>query len=225
MDINEIRRKNLTRLIEKMGIKPVELAKRIGTTSQYINNLVNEEKGFSDKAASKLAEAFGVGVEEFYKGIFPEELFESKINISDDYKAVPLYESGKLSAGNNGIEFDKYEKHDSMVIVFKPELQGRLNHKLAAIRVGGESMEPTVIKNSIVLIDLSDNQYIESRMFAVNTPEAGLDMVSIKRVQKWEKGFVLLSDNQNFKPILTELDWNRLCVGRIVWMWRDISNL
>ena len=36
---------------------------------------------------------------------------------------------------------------------------------------------------------------IEGKVFVVNTPESSLDMASIKRVRKWEKGFVLLSDN------------------------------
>jgi len=112
-----------------------------------------------------------------------------------------------------------------MVVVYKPELQGRSKHNLAAIKVGGDSMEPTIIKDSIVVVDMSDKEHIDGKMFAVNTPESGLDMASIKRVPTWEKGFVLLSDKPNFPPVLSPLDWNRLCVGRVVWMWRDISNL
>lgn len=121
--------------------------------------------------------------------------------------------------------FDPCELPESMVVVYKPELQGRFRHNLATIKVGGVSMEPTIIKNSIAVVDMSDREHIEGKMFVVNTPESGLDMASIRRVRIWEKGFVLLSDNPNFPPVLSPLDWNRLCVGRVVWMWRDISNL
>lgn len=145
--------------------------------------------------------------------------------ITELYRGIPLYESGRLAAGVNGIEFDPYESPASMVLVYKPELQGCSRHKLAAIKVGGESMEPTIVKGSIVVVDLSDKEQVDGKVYAVNTPEGGMDMASIKRIKKWEKGFVLLSDNSNYPPELSPMDWHRLCVGRVVWMWRDIRNI
>ena len=145
--------------------------------------------------------------------------------ISESYRGIPLYESGKLAAGVNGLEFDPYEEPASMVIVYKPELQGCSMHNLAALKVGGDSMEPTITKESIVVVDLSDKALIEGKVFVVNTPESSLDMASIKRVRKWEKGFVLLSDNPKYPPDLSPLDWNRLCVGRVVWMWRNVKDV
>lgn len=151
---------------------------------------------------------------------------KDKINgISDDYLGIPLYESGRLAAGTNGTEFDPHEEPASMVMVYKPELQGRSKHTLAAIKVGGDSMDPTITRDSIVVLDLSDRYQVENKIFVVNTPEGGMDMASIKRVQRFDKGFLLLSDNREFPPVFSPLDWNRLCVGRVVWMWRDISNI
>ena len=144
---------------------------------------------------------------------------------ADNYRGIPLYESGKLAAGMNGVEFDPYESPVSMVVVYKPELKGCFRHNLAAIKVGGDSMEPTITKGSIVVVDLSEKEKVEGKVFVVNTPEGGSDMASIKRVRKWEKGFVLLSDNPNYPPVLSPLDWNRLCVGRVVWMWRDVRDM
>jgi len=63
------------------------------------------------------------------------------------------------------------------------------------------------------------------KVFVVNTPESCIDMASIKRIKKWEEVFVLLSDNSIYPPALSPLDWNRLCVRRIVWMLRDISSI
>jgi hypothetical protein len=39
---------------------------------------------------------------------------------ADKYRGIPLYESGKLAAGVNGVEFDPYESPVSMVVVYKP---------------------------------------------------------------------------------------------------------
>jgi hypothetical protein len=47
----------------------------------------------------------------------------------------------------------------------------------------------------------------------------------VKRVQRWEKGFVPISDNPDFSPKVTGLDWLDLCVGRIIWMWRNTEKL
>jgi phage repressor protein C with HTH and peptisase S24 domain len=145
--------------------------------------------------------------------------------ISDSYRGIPLYESGRLAAGVNGLEFDPYEEPASIVVVYKPELKGCSMHNLVALKVGGDSMEPTITKGSIVVVDLSDKARIDGKVFVVNTPESGLDMASIKRVRKWEKGFVLLSDNPNYPPVLSPLDWYRLCVGRVVWMWRNVRDV
>jgi phage repressor protein C with HTH and peptisase S24 domain len=96
--------------------------------------------------------------------------------------------------------------------LYKPELKGCSRHNLAALKVGGDSMEPTMTKSSIVIVDLSGKTQIGGKVFVVNTPESGIDMVSIKSVRKWEKGFVLLGDNPNYPPVLSALGWNWLCV-------------
>jgi len=144
---------------------------------------------------------------------------------ADNYQGIPLYESGKLAAGVSGVEFDPYESPASIVVVYKPELKGCSKHNLAALKVGGDSMEPTITKGSIVVVDLSDKEQVEGKVFVVNTPESGIDMASVKRIQKWEKGFVMLSDNTKYPPVLSPLDWNRLCVGRVVWMWRNVKDV
>lgn len=141
---------------------------------------------------------------------------------ADDYRGIPLYESGRLAAGPNGMAFDPYEEPSSIVVVYRPELQGCAHHNLAAMRVDGYSMEPTIAKGSIVVVDLSDKEHFDSRIYAINTPGGGIDMVSVKRVQKFKGGFSLISDNPQHPTVVSELDWDRLCVGRVVWMWKDV---
>lgn len=80
INVNEIRRKNLKRLIDECGIEKTELARRIKTKPQYINNLLNEEKGLSDKAVLKIAVALGVEEIEFYKGLHVEDQTELQEN-------------------------------------------------------------------------------------------------------------------------------------------------
>jgi phage repressor protein C with HTH and peptisase S24 domain len=144
---------------------------------------------------------------------------EFMLGISDRYQAIPLYESGKLAAGVHGAEFDPYEVPDSMVVVYQPELRGCSNHHLAALKVGGDSMEPTIIRGAIVVVDLDDKEYSDRRIFIVNAADM---MASVKRVGKWERGFFLSSDNPKYGLEPTALDWHELCVGRVVWQWKDM---
>jgi phage repressor protein C with HTH and peptisase S24 domain len=112
-----------------------------------------------------------------------------------------------------------------MVVVYKPELEGCSKHNLAALKVGGDSMEPTIIRGAIIVVDLSDKGHADGKIFVVNTPEGGLDIAAVKRVRKWKQGFLLISDNHKYPPEPSVLDWNRLCVGRVVWMWRNIRDV
>ena len=217
-----------------------ELAKFLDLSVGAVTNFLNGQRGGHETTRMKICNRIGVD----YRTLIetgrpippsPAQNLIVQVNsqadkeflngITELYRGIPLYESGRLAAGVNGIEFDPYESPASMVLVYKPELKGCSRHNLAAIKVGGESMEPTIIKGSIVVVDLSDKGEADNRVFVVNTPDAGMDMASIKRVQRIDTGFLLMSDNRSFSPVFTKLDWNRLCVGRVVWMWRDIRNI
>jgi phage repressor protein C with HTH and peptisase S24 domain len=142
----------------------------------------------------------------------------------EDYRGIPLYGSGRLAAGANGMAFDPYDPPVSMIVVNQPEIQGSARHNLSALRVGGDSMAPTIPQGAIVVVDLSDREQVDGRIFVVNVPDGGMDMAAVKRVRRWDngKGFVLISDNAVYPPDISLLEWHRLCVGRVIWMSRDV---
>lgn len=144
----------------------------------------------------------------------------------DDYRGIPLYASGKLAAGANGMAFDPYEPPVTMVVIYQPEIQGSSRHILSALKVGGDSMAPTIPQGAIVVVDQSDKELIDGSIFVVNVPDGGIDMAAVKRVRRWEKGkgFVLISDNAGYPPDISLLEWHRLCVGKVVWMSKDVRS-
>ena len=141
-----------------------------------------------------------------------------------DYRGIPLYLSGRLAAGVNGMAFDPYEPPESIIVVNIAQIQPGARHNLSALQVGGDSMAPTIPQGAVVVVDLSDREQVDGRIFVVNVPEAGIDMAAVKRVRRWEKGkgFILISDNAGYPPDISLLDWHRLCVGRVIWMSRDL---
>ncbi|MFH0960030.1 MAG: S24/S26 family peptidase [Pseudomonadota bacterium] len=143
---------------------------------------------------------------------------------TEHFQAIPLYGSGRLAAWSNGSAFDIYEEPESHVLVYTPELRGRSKHKLVAAKVGGDSMAPLIPEGSIVVIDISDREFLDRRIYVCNWEDGGVDNAVVKRVRKMDQnGFlVLLSENPEYLPVVTDKDWDRLCVGRVVWMWRDM---
>jgi phage repressor protein C with HTH and peptisase S24 domain len=145
----------------------------------------------------------------------------------DRYRGVPLYESGKLAAKVGGYSFDENEPPDSTVIIYQPELHGRLSHDLRALRVGGDSMLPRIPEGSIVVVDLNDKEFVDKKIYVVREPFSDPPIATVKRIrkvnQKHFQGFALVSENPEYLPEMTDLEWHELVVGRAVWMWRSLE--
>jgi len=142
------------------------------------------------------------------------------------YRRIPLYASGRLAAGSNGVYFDHREIPEREMIIYRPELGHRFHHRLAAVRVSGNSMAPLIPQDAIVVVDLEDRKFVNRKVFCVNIPEGDQWMAAVKRVQKWQHGFLLNSDSSDGNPpIPAELDWSNLCVGRVIWIWRNAEGI
>ncbi len=150
----------------------------------------------------------------------PKEFIEGR---TEDYRGVPLYESGRLATGVKGLVFDPYEEPASTVVIYRLELKGREGHDLRALRVGGDSMWPVIPQGSIVVVDLDDREFVDKKLYVIMQEEAGVMIAAVKRVRRSEQGFVILSENREYLPEITTVDWPDLCVGRVVWMWRSLE--
>lgn len=74
--------------------------------------------------------------------------------------------------------------------------------------------------------DRDDREFLDGKIFAVAIDEGGVENIAVKRVRAFEKakGFVLVSENSDYPfKIVIESDWLRLCMGRVIWMWRSFN--
>ena len=218
------------------------LAEMLKGSQGYISNVLNNRRCGDEQWRRNVAQKIGLPYE-YMIGIegkpttpdAPDPIIitatsdRDKAHLTEhaaNYRSVPLYTSGRLAAWSNGSAFDQYEAPTSDVLVYTPELGHRAKHNLTAARVGGDSMEPLVPMNSIIIVDMDDKEFVDNKVFAVAIDEGGVKTLAVKRVRKFEKakGFVLWSENQEYQPVLVvESDWLRLCVGRVVWMWRSFE--
>lgn len=225
-----------------------DFAKFIGVSYSQLSNMLadNPKKGGSEETRIKICEKLGIDYRSLIQPVrstplktsyYPDTTEQSLLvqvlsqrdkehlnGISDHYRGIPLYESGRLAAGINGCEFNPFEEPSSMVVVYQPELQGCHHHRLLALRVGGDSMNPTITQDSIVVVDMDNTEYFDRRIYAVCLSDCGEMFAAVKRVRKWKNGFVLVSDNPTYPPEPVTSDWNELCVGRVVWQWKNMMD-
>ena len=137
---------------------------------------------------------------------------------ADDYLAVPLVD-GRAAAGPGGVVWNQVK---SLVWVFRPELGNR--QQLVALRVGGNSMEPTIPDGAIVIVDKADWQPNgdHRHIWALRTEDGD---TQVKRLKATQKGMLLINDNFNEYPpdVAWTGDVKKLIIGKVIWMWRALD--
>ena len=84
------------------------------------------------------------------------------------------------------------------------------------IEVIGESMEPTLQHRALILVDFQRIVRRHNKIFAVRTEDGPV----VKRLQRDEDGWQLVSDNKNYKPV----PWpdGAVVLGQVMWTGRTL---
>lgn len=98
------------------------------------------------------------------------------------------------------------------------------NHdKMVLMRVSGDSMEPEILNNDIVLIDQSKINILASKIYAV----AFEDCIYIKRIDLLPKKVVLKSVNPAYPPVVLDIQEDMASlfrvIGKVLWVGREYN--
>jgi len=90
-----------------------------------------------------------------------------------------------------------------------------------ALRVDGDSMEPTIQKGAYVGVVPLNGAISEGGVYLVNMAPFGR---LIKRIRMGEAGSIeLISDNRNYPPRSLPLEqYESVVVGKVVWVWQEL---
>jgi len=122
-------------------------------------------------------------------------------NVEDALQII-YHKNYRTSAGGGAIN----EEGDACsYLTIDPEFQAMLGIKsgdsIEAIRITGDSMEPTLSENAILILDRKKTELINGGIFVVNT----LGGVFVKRIGLNAKGGIdLISDNTIYPPQTVE---------------------
>ncbi len=90
-----------------------------------------------------------------------------------------------------------------------------------ALRVEGDSMEPTITRGAYVGIVPLNGAVSEGGIYLVNVPPFGR---TIKRIRMGDGDSIeLVSDNRKYPPKHVPLEqYEAVVVGRVVWVWQEL---
>lgn len=219
-----------------------QLAERLGISTGHFSDILNARRGTSEEQRRLLAETLG------YPGAQYEDFLALGQALRDDrpvpdfdpgphvlsqdelsdrgFIAIPFSREMKLAAGGGGTIPITEDEDSSPVIVHGPSLGLRSAKNLQAFRVGGDSMEPLIAQNGIILADLSHNDLARLQQGAIYVlcwdREEG--ECAVKRLRWAEKGRLLLieSEDRFYPPVVRQVD-QVVLIGLVIWAWREFK--
>lgn len=201
--------------------KAAEATEQFGWAYSTYAGHENGSRGITRDAAAKYARAFGVSPEWilFGKDDAPTRVEHGEA-VPDNAKMVPVYDVA-ASAGHGALV--DYEA-TAYSLAFPPEYLSRLTSSapknLAIISVKGESMEPTLLDDDIVLLDASKTNLSYDGLFVLRFG----DTLHVKRVGRSAKKdhVSIISDNRDLYPALEVSVGDVEAVGKVLWYGRKV---
>lgn len=218
---------------EEAGVGLREIARRVGWSPSTYAHYENPDR-FKDRflnfeqaslfARALIDEGMSDRVMELAGPYAPEaekpiDRVEAGEAPKDNRELVPVYDV-QASAGHGA--FAGYET-EAYGLAFPPDYLNKLTRSsrknLAIISVKGESMEPTLIDDDIVLLDMSKRNLSFDGLFVISFDDA----LHVKRVGRSAKrGFVtIISDHPKYLPIERSIEDTDV-VGRVLWYGRKV---
>jgi phage repressor protein C with HTH and peptisase S24 domain len=218
-------------LLKERKAKLAPFARGLGIDPALFRRFLKGKRRWRMDYLEKVAEGFGMSLEELLTGPKPQpEVLQPVISlvgeydhppeglIIENYFAVPMVED-HIAAGHVGAIPGDYIT--SMVWVYKPEIGKRKYHNLRAVKLANNanSMEPTIRRGSIVIIDPFEIAITKKGIYAVRL-EQYEGTCAIKRVKESGDFWFFLSDNPEVEPIVMkkERDYSPI-IGRVIWSW------
>ena len=129
---------------------------------------------------------------------------------------VPLTRGAGIAAGAGA---NVAEEYVADYVPFRDDWlssHGLTSTRCQVIEVIGDSMEPTLEHRSVILVDFQRTVRRRNKIFAVRTNDGPV----VKRLQRTDDGWQLVSDNPAYEPIPWPRDAQVL--GQVMWTGRTL---
>ena len=227
--------KRLAAARKRAGIPQVELAVALGEryNQSMISNVETGRSALLFDGATKAARELGVSLD-YLAGLTDDptpsaKLAEVAAKVSEledagalapaesrEFRPVLLTKGAGIAAGSGANAADERVLGS---LAFRDDWLKRHGLNTAqcrVIEVIGESMEPTLQHRAMILVDFQRTVRRHNKIFAVRTEDGPV----VKRLQRDEDGWQLMSDNKAYKPV----PWpdGAVVLGQVMWTGRTL---
>lgn len=213
----------IRKLRKERGLTLNQLATLIESDVGNLSRLERDQQGYSEATLSKIATALNVPVATlFIEGdalaSLPAGAYQKIVVAGEGDADVVQIKKVKLrlSAGIMGfqVEPETYDGTTLTVPTAWVQRRGYDPERLIAIRVKGESMEPTLYEDDLVIVNTADTRPIDGQVYAVNYEGEAV----IKRLTRDMGRWWLTSDNSDQRKYHRKSCEGNECiiVGRVV---------
>ena len=193
-------------LLEKIQASERELACRIGISPTAVYKWKTNKSGITWEQLQVLSEALGVSTDYFLEDKEedepPKKYPPTPEVVEREYIAMPIIA---------GVGADGEVLTDDYTLIKRSLLPRRT---LYAFEVQGDSMEPTIPKDWIVLIDLEDVELRDGKVYLFARSGGLNNSLVIRRVFKESGDWMMIPDNRKYAP--EKFTDERRVVGRVI---------
>ncbi|WP_457601092.1 XRE family transcriptional regulator [Hydrogenivirga sp.] len=195
--------KKLKEILREKGVSKYYLAKQAGFSPSTITGYIKDRHAASPKAIEKIARVLDIPETFFFEEEPPKTSVPTSELVEREYIAIPIITG--VGAGGEVIT-------DNHTLIKRSKLP-RLS--VSGFEVKGDSMEPTIPKGWIVLIDPDDRELAEGKvyLFAYSGGSAENGLL-IRRVHRVNNEWELVPDNRRYAP--QKLTDEFKIVGRVI---------
>ncbi|WP_432738218.1 S24 family peptidase [Maridesulfovibrio sp. FT414] len=191
---------------------PTQLAKACGVAPNQIIRYIRQERGKHIQVVARVLDEIGAKI------IFPDATKEPS---QGSFKAIP---EALARPDNTGKELSPREE-SAGVLAFSEDWVARKGNpeSMRLVTVTGNAMSPRIEDGDSIIVDLSQKELYEGRIYAMRIDRE----VIVRRIAKEPGKIILVSDNSDLRQPSISLElsdesvgWDTL--GRVVFIAKDL---
>ena len=205
---------NIKKVLSEQGKTFVWLCEQAGVSVQVMKNRIYKERIPDVEDTLKLMAVLGTTVEEFF-GVDIQLPPKVVVECAADTEKIPVFE--QFFSCGKGQYVPETEYINGYIAIPEDLKTKRFEGHLAASKIRGDSMEPTIFNGDTVICD--DLGYQEDGIYAINFEGQGF----VKRLQRVAGGVRIISDNQAYEAMFAKNDTEELkIIGKVHYVLHKV---
>ena len=205
---------NIKKVLSEQGKTFVWLCEQAGVSVQVMKNRIYKERIPDVEDTLKLMAVLGTTVEEFF-GVDIHLPPKVVVECAADTEKIPVFE--QFFSCGKGQYVPETEYINGYIAIPEDLKTKRFEGHLAASKIRGDSMEPTIFNGDTVICD--DLGYQEDGIYAIIFEGQGF----VKRLQRVAGGVRIISDSQAYEAMFAKNDTEELkIIGKVHYVLHKV---